>query len=124
MAIGYLNYRHGGSSSPIYGLAQSVLRGEIGAPKATMPAQISSATAKSSRYATVSNPFPVAHVLRDQRRRDLLAAIEEWRRASGPERVWWRGNALHRLAEWRTLYQRPERAAFQAAVARSQGARP
>jgi hypothetical protein len=62
--------------------------------------------------------------LRQQRLRDLLAAVEEWRRASGSDRVWWRRDARHRLAEWRTLYRAPERAAFQAAVRRSQGIRP
>lgn len=60
-----------------------------------------------------------AAIIRDQRRRDLLASIAEWERASGPDRVWWRRDARHRLAEWRRLHTQPERAAFQAAVARS-----
>ena len=65
-----------------------------------------------------------AAIIRDQRRRDLIAAIEEFWRASGSDRTYWRRDARHRLAEWRRLYRQPERAAFQAAVARSQGARP
>ena len=65
-----------------------------------------------------------ARLIRALRRRDLLASVEEWRRASGPDRVWWRRDARHRLAEWRRLYRIPERAAFQQAVARSRSARP
>jgi hypothetical protein len=61
-----------------------------------------------------------AAIIRDQRRRDLIAAVEEWRRASGPDRVWWRRDARHRMAEWRRLHAIPERAAFQAAVAAAQ----
>ena len=56
---------------------------------------------------------------RQQRLRDLLAAIEEWRHASGRDRHRTRRNALSALAEWRTLIERPERAAFAAAVARA-----
>ena len=89
--------------------------GEVAAPNAT-PAQISSATAKSSRYATANNPFPVAHILREQRRRDLFAAVESSAAPHGPERVWWRRDARHRLAEWRRLHQEPERGSLQAAV--------
>jgi hypothetical protein len=59
-----------------------------------------------------------ARIVRATRLRDLLSAIEEWRHASGPDRVWWRRDARHRLAEWRRLYRIPERAAFQQAVAR------
>jgi hypothetical protein len=58
-------------------------------------------------------------ILRDQRLRDLLAAVEEYRRASGPDRTYWRRDARPRLAVWRRLYAIPERAAFQAAVANS-----
>jgi hypothetical protein len=63
---------------------------------------------------------PVAVAIRAARLRDLLAAIAEWARASGPDRAWWRRDALWRLAEWRRLYAQPERAAFLAAVARLQ----
>jgi hypothetical protein len=58
-----------------------------------------------------------AAIIHAARLRDLLASIEEFWRASGPDRVWWRADALWRLAEWRTRYRNPERAAFQAAVA-------
>ena len=60
-----------------------------------------------------------SEILRDHRRRDLLAAIEEWRHASGSERGYWRGQTTYLLREWRRLHVQPERAAFQAAVARS-----
>ena len=60
-----------------------------------------------------------ARLIRSARLRDMLAAVEEWRRASGADRRWWRQDALHRLQEWRRLHARPERAAFQVAVARS-----
>ncbi len=70
------------------------------------------------------NARETAALLRAARLRDLLAAIAEWERASGSDRVWWRRDARHRLAEWRTLYRTPERAAFQQAVARSRTARP
>ena len=76
------------------------------------------------RQRVVGSLSDAAAIIRDQRRRDLLAAIAEWERASGPDRVWWRRDAQHRLAEWRRLHVLPERAAFQAAVRRSQGARP
>jgi hypothetical protein len=61
-----------------------------------------------------------ARIGRAARLRDLLASIAEWERASGPDRVWWRRDARHRLAEWRRLHAIPERAAFQRAVAAAQ----
>jgi hypothetical protein len=66
------------------------------------------------------NLFPAHALLRSQRLRDLLAAIAEWARASGPDRAWWRRDALWRLAEWRRIYAVPERRAFLAACAASQ----
>jgi hypothetical protein len=56
---------------------------------------------------------------RAQDLRDLLAAIEEWSHASGPDRDYWRGIALYRIAAFRSRFLKPERAAFEAAVARS-----
>jgi hypothetical protein len=100
-------------------LFERVVSGEVVAPEATMAMPCYGAMSKSPRYATASSPSPVARILRDQRRRDMIASIAEWERASGPERVWWRRDARHRLAEWRRLYAIPERAAFQAAVQRS-----
>ena len=71
-------------------------------------------------HQTVAEYQPSARALiRSQRLRDMLASIEEFWRASGPDRVWWRRDARHRLAEWRRLHQEPERAAFQQAVVRS-----
>jgi hypothetical protein len=51
--------------------------------------------------------------------RDMLAAVAEWSHASGPERDYWRGVALYRIAAFRSRFLKPERAAFEAAVARS-----
>ena len=56
---------------------------------------------------------------RQQRLRDLLAAIAAYRAAAPADRHRTRRNALSALAEWRTLIERPERAAFAAAVARA-----
>jgi len=58
--------------------------------------------------------------MRAQLLRDMLAAIEEHRHATGSDRDYWRGIALNRIAEFRRRYLRPERLAFEAAVARSQ----
>jgi hypothetical protein len=49
----------------------------------------------------------------------MLAAIEEWQRADGPERRYWRGQAGWLIREYRRQHCNPERAAFRAAVARS-----
>jgi hypothetical protein len=58
--------------------------------------------------------------MRDARIRDMLAAIAEWSHATGTERRYWRGIALDQIREVRRRYLIPERAAFAAAVARSQ----
>jgi hypothetical protein len=58
--------------------------------------------------------------IRAYRLRDMLGAIEEWRHATGTERDFWRTTALNRIAEFRRLHLLPERAAFEAAVIRSQ----
>lgn len=57
---------------------------------------------------------------RAQRHRDMLAAIEEFWRASGRDRLRARRYAQASLREWRFLYLDPERAAFERAVRRSQ----
>jgi hypothetical protein len=54
----------------------------------------------------------------------MMAAIEEWQRADGPERRYWRGQAAHLIREFRRLHKAPERQAFRAAVIRSQHRRP
>jgi len=56
---------------------------------------------------------------RQQRLRDLLTAISDYRAAAPADRHRTRRNALGALAEWRTLVERPERAAFERAVERS-----
>ena len=57
--------------------------------------------------------------LRDIRRRDMLACIEEWRRASDDERGYWRRRAQIAIADFRHHHLEPEAAAFAAAVART-----
>jgi hypothetical protein len=42
--------------------------------------------------------------LKDQRLRDMLAAVEEYRRASGTDRAWWRSHASHLIRQWRRRY--------------------
>jgi hypothetical protein len=103
--------------------SQNTLRGRIGTPAASMSKRHSSATANSSGYASArcgGYNHNAAALIRSARRRDMMAAIEEWRRASGTDRDWWRSQAGHLIREWRRLHVQPERAAFQAAVAASQ----
>lgn len=57
---------------------------------------------------------------RQQRLADLLTAIADYRAAAPQHRHRTRRNALAMLGEWRTLIERPERAAFQRAVAVAQ----
>lgn len=57
---------------------------------------------------------------RAQRHRDMLAAIEEFWRASGRDRLRARRYAQASLREWRFLYLDPERARLECDVRRSQ----
>jgi hypothetical protein len=50
----------------------------------------------------------------------MLAAIAEWSHATGADRDYWRGIALDQIREFRRRYLRPERLAFEAAIARNQ----
>jgi hypothetical protein len=45
-----------------------------------------------------------ARLIRAARLRDMLAAIEEYRRASGTDRAWWRSQAGYLIREWRRRY--------------------
>lgn len=56
--------------------------------------------------------------MRDVRLRDMLACIEEWRRADGDERRYWRRRAQAAIADFRHFHLEPEAAAFRASVAR------
>lgn len=60
-----------------------------------------------------------AGIVRQQHLRDMLSAIEEFWHASDDDRDYWRGQAGFLIREWRRCYAQPERAAFNAAVARS-----
>jgi hypothetical protein len=79
----------------------------------------SGVAAPANTSATPDSLLSAKTILRAARLRDLLASVEEYRRASGPDRTWWRRDARHRLAEWRRLHQAPERVAFDAAVRRN-----
>jgi hypothetical protein len=57
--------------------------------------------------------------MRDSRLRDMLAAIEEHRHATGADRDYWRGIALDQIREFRRRHLRPERLAFEVAVERN-----
>jgi len=60
-------------------------------------------------------------LIRAQALAELLNDIAEYRAASHPAlRAFWRVLALHDIARFRRDYLRPERAAFEAAVAASQ----
>jgi hypothetical protein len=64
--------------------------------------------------------LPLQHLLRQQALDELLNEIGEWRTASPQFRGFWRRLALHDIARFRRDYLIPERAAFEAAVARTQ----
>jgi hypothetical protein len=61
--------------------------------------------------------------MRDVRLRDMLAAVEEYRRASDDERGYWRRRAQIAIADFRHFHLEPEAAAFAAAVARTRTTR-
>ena len=97
-------------SSPAFpALCERGVFGEVGAPEASVTAAPRLPIGKSD----------AARILRDQRLRDLVSSVAEWQRASGPERVWWRGHASWLIGQWRCLHAIPEKQAFQAAVAHS-----
>ena len=62
----------------------------------------------------------IAGTLRQQALDELLTSIAEYRAASPAFRHFWRVVALHNIARFRRDHLDPERAAFEAAVARSQ----
>ena len=64
--------------------------------------------------------MPNGSGLRAQRLAELLASIAEYRTASPAFRPFWRRCALHDVARFKRDWLRPERAAFEAAVERSQ----
>lgn len=45
-----------------------------------------------------------ARLIRSARLRDMLAAIEEFWRAGGPDRAYWRSQGSHLIRQWRRLY--------------------
>ena len=59
------------------------------------------------------------HLPRQQALDELLNDLAEYRAASPAFRPYWRRLALHDIARFRRDYLVPERAAFEAAVARS-----
>ena len=67
--------------------------------------------------------MPNSNGLRAQALAEMLASIAEYRAASPAFRHFWRVVALHDIARFRRDHLDPERAAFEAAVRRSQQAR-
>ena len=73
----------------------------------------------------VDRPVPapavrIGSTLRQQALAELLNDLAEYRAASPAFRPFWRKLALHDVARFKRDWLRPERAAFEAAVARSQ----
>lgn len=67
---------------------------------------------------------PIAGTLRQQALDEILNDIGEWRTASHPAlRAFWRKLAIHDIRRFRRDYLQPERASFEAAVARQQSRR-
>ena len=64
--------------------------------------------------------MPNGSGLRAQALAEMLASIHEYASASAPFRHFWRVVALHNIHRFRRDHLIPERAAFEAAVARSQ----
>jgi hypothetical protein len=62
----------------------------------------------------------ITGTLRQQALDELLASIREYRAASPAFRPYWRRLARHDIARFRRDFIQPERAAFEAAVRRSQ----
>ena len=64
--------------------------------------------------------MPNGSGLRAQALAEMLASIAEYRAASPAFRHFWRVVALHDIRRFKRDYLQPERAAFDATVARSQ----
>jgi hypothetical protein len=64
--------------------------------------------------------YNVRDIIRAQTLDEMLASIAEYRAASPAFRPYWRKLARHDIARFRRDYLIPERAAFEAAVRRSQ----
>jgi hypothetical protein len=61
-----------------------------------------------------------ASALRAQCLDDMLTAIQDWAASTGRTRTLWRRSARYEIARFRRWFLIPERAAFEAAVARRQ----
>jgi hypothetical protein len=67
--------------------------------------------------------YNVRDIVRAQTLNEMLASIAEYQTASPAFRPYWRRLALHDIARFRRDWLQPERAAFEAAVARQQARR-
>ena len=133
-----LRYRRcpvrGGRADSYSGTSRDGLAGEIGAPvESVRPSSEchQGGNADDSAHALcdsgwhtksrANNALSLQHLLRQQALTEVLNDIAEYRAASHPAlRAFWRVLALHDIARFRRDYLRPERAAFEAAVAASQ----
>jgi hypothetical protein len=73
-------------------------------------------------YPVPANSVAASH-LRAQCLDDMLAAIRDWAASTGRTRALWRRSARYEIARFRSWFLDPERAAFEAAVARQQARR-
>jgi hypothetical protein len=70
-------------------------------------------------YPVPINSVAASH-LRAQCLDDMLTAIRDWATSTGRTRALWRRSARYEIARFRSWFLDPERAAFEAAVERSQ----
>jgi hypothetical protein len=62
----------------------------------------------------------IPRIEREQALHELMLCIREFRASTDIEHRYWASRVRIAIREWRTRYEQPERAAFAAAVARSQ----
>jgi len=76
-----------------------------------------SATGLQSQMSGYVTNIPA--IERDQALHELMLCIREFRASTDIEHRYWASRVRIAIREWRTRYEQPERAAFEAAVART-----
>ena len=127
----------GGRTDSARGTSSGGTAGGIGAPETSLnPSRDGSASVTGESFATANcdsdwhtksrandaacNLFSMQHLLRQHALDEMLNDLAEYRAASPAFRHFWRVVALHNIARFRRDWLIPERAAFEAAVRRSQ----